>query len=160
MKLHQINCLFAKNVMIPNKIVYKPRWECVSFLSRALVSNNKNLLTLGEKFLLLGSIQEWIMTASETSSEKTDAHYSSNILFIIFSSNYFKSDKYSYWIENSGQYLSYCWDNEQIQAVWWKTPQPITFLFITRFQWTKKPKIWFFKRYKTAKNLFFWRYLQ
>jgi hypothetical protein len=37
MKLHQINCLFAKNVMIPNKIVYKPRWECVSFLSRALV---------------------------------------------------------------------------------------------------------------------------
>jgi hypothetical protein len=37
LKLHQINCLFAKNVMIPNKIVYKPRWECVSFLSRALV---------------------------------------------------------------------------------------------------------------------------
>jgi hypothetical protein len=37
MKLHQINCLFAKNVMIPNKIVYKPRWEGVSFLSRALV---------------------------------------------------------------------------------------------------------------------------
>jgi hypothetical protein len=37
MKLHQINCLFAKNVTIPNKIVYKPRWECVSFLSRALV---------------------------------------------------------------------------------------------------------------------------
>jgi hypothetical protein len=37
MKLHQINCLFAINVMIPNKIVYKPRWECVSFLSRALV---------------------------------------------------------------------------------------------------------------------------
>jgi hypothetical protein len=28
MKLHQINCLFTKNVMIPNKIVYKPRWEC------------------------------------------------------------------------------------------------------------------------------------
>jgi hypothetical protein len=37
MKLHQINCLFAKNVMNPNKIVYKARWECVSFLSRALV---------------------------------------------------------------------------------------------------------------------------
>jgi hypothetical protein len=37
MKLRQINCLFAKNVMIPNKIVYKPRWEGVSFLSRALV---------------------------------------------------------------------------------------------------------------------------
>jgi hypothetical protein len=37
MKLHEINCLFAKNVIIPNKIVYKPRWEGVSFLSRALV---------------------------------------------------------------------------------------------------------------------------
>jgi hypothetical protein len=37
MKLHQINCLFAKNVMIPDKVVYKPRWEGVSFLSRALV---------------------------------------------------------------------------------------------------------------------------
>jgi hypothetical protein len=38
MKLHQIiNCLFAKNVTIPNKIVYKPRWEGVSFLSRALL---------------------------------------------------------------------------------------------------------------------------
>jgi hypothetical protein len=37
LKLHQINCLFAKNVMIPNKIVYKPRWEGVSFLSRAFV---------------------------------------------------------------------------------------------------------------------------
>jgi hypothetical protein len=37
MKLHQINCLFAKNVMIPNKIVYEPLWECVSYLSRALV---------------------------------------------------------------------------------------------------------------------------
>jgi hypothetical protein len=36
MKLHQTNCLFTKNVMIPNKIEYKPRWECVSFLSRAL----------------------------------------------------------------------------------------------------------------------------
>jgi hypothetical protein len=36
MKLHEINCLFAKNVMILNKIVYKPRWEYVSSLSRAL----------------------------------------------------------------------------------------------------------------------------
>jgi hypothetical protein len=42
MKLHQINCLFAKNVMIPNKIVYKPRWECVSFLSRALALEMKH----------------------------------------------------------------------------------------------------------------------
>jgi hypothetical protein len=25
MKLYQTNCLFVKNVMIPNKIVYKPR---------------------------------------------------------------------------------------------------------------------------------------
>jgi hypothetical protein len=25
MKLHQINCLFDKNVLIPNKIIYKPR---------------------------------------------------------------------------------------------------------------------------------------
>jgi hypothetical protein len=37
MKLHQINCLFAKNVLIPNKIVYKARWECVSFLSLILL---------------------------------------------------------------------------------------------------------------------------
>jgi hypothetical protein len=37
MKMHQISCLFAKNVMISNKIVYKPRWEGISFLSRALV---------------------------------------------------------------------------------------------------------------------------
>jgi hypothetical protein len=37
MKFNQINGLFAKNVMIPNKIVYKPRWEGVSFLPRALV---------------------------------------------------------------------------------------------------------------------------
>jgi hypothetical protein len=37
MKLHQTECLFAKNVMIPNKItVFKPQWECVSFLPRAL----------------------------------------------------------------------------------------------------------------------------
>jgi hypothetical protein len=35
MKLHQINCLFAKNVMIPNSI--QTSVECVLFLSRALV---------------------------------------------------------------------------------------------------------------------------
>jgi hypothetical protein len=39
-----INCLFAKNVMIPNKIVYKPRWEYVSFLSRALVHHGYALV--------------------------------------------------------------------------------------------------------------------
>jgi hypothetical protein len=33
MKLHHINCLFAKNVIISNKIVYKPRWECISTIT-------------------------------------------------------------------------------------------------------------------------------
>jgi ABC-type uncharacterized transport system permease subunit len=53
MKLHLINCLFAKNVMIPNKIVYKPRWEYVSFLSRALVHHGYALVNY------LSSRQEW-----------------------------------------------------------------------------------------------------